>query len=255
MKISVLVTAVLLIVPVLCVVSTEESDGATANMEDVLICEVYKVDVSMRPPYSPSSYVDHMIFFERDDVIGKNEFERALRNHETLPLSNQISWPYSGKLDLTVYVFGYIPQDFIYDGHSRMYILWWDENEIMNEIYILEEDRITDAVPRIKIPSGQTVTITVRDIPGEADLVFSHEDGWNPPVLSKGINKIDIIDRGDYVLYGTGWDYSQPYVSYSIEYEDRVPDASVYGYAFAAAGAACAGIMIAFGLPQRIKDR
>lgn len=244
-KIAMLITSVLLFASILCIVPASESDAVTAEAENVLIYEVYKVDISA-VSVSLFSNVMNVIYFNTDDLTGKHEFEEALRNREPLPSGLSVTWDGHTTHDLTAYVFGPpVTMSYFGDHSDTKFRLNGSDWK-----YILDKDWL-DGASSTNIIGGQTVKVTISDAPDHVPLVL-HSSSYSVE-LEESESQVEIGVRGDYAIYGRSWT-SSPYISYTIEYEGLPPEVFVYGYAFLATGILSLGIMVWFSRPQRIKD-
>lgn len=265
-KIAILMTPLLLFTPIMFIDFAPEDDGTIVKtVEDTLMYEVYKIDVSSA--LSISSYSDtlvHMIFFYADDSDEKEEFEEALRNREPLPPGREIEWAENiwwyeddwnevSRYDLTVYIFGY-PVEVWYD-YSNMYVSiaeWKSDGYEYASRYIMDKDRLKIDSPSTNLIAGQDVKITISDAPEDVSLILYSSAQRSD--LGSGANFVEIEKRGDFIVTGENWAGSSPYISYTIEYEGLSPKTTTYGFGFLAVGILFFGIMIFFARPQKIKD-
>lgn len=254
-KIAILITSMLLFASVVCIIPASESDGAEVTRDKALLYEVYKIDVTARS--APNmGWSTHTAYFLSDDEAGKNGFEEALRNRETLPPSANITWM-GEEIELTVYVLG--PPLVTYSSNNtNVYLYWYGTdaggNYWYTYVYFHEKDRMTEFSSSVYLLSGQTVKITVPAILGDVTLGFGPGQYGSYEDIEEGVNEFEISKRGNYGIYVMNGAYTSAYISYTIEYEDSPTNTSAYGYAFLAVGIVFLAILIWFALPQRINE-
>lgn len=255
-KLTLLIAPLLLLTPIMFIDLTPEDDEITVTtVENALLYEVYKIDITTRSEPSPNNAV-HIVYFDIDDSEGKREFEEALKNKDPLPQGLDITWNDTIR-KLTAYVFGYPVTMYSGDYSDAGYFIIEEKyidgvpNTNYSYKYILDKHKLEGASSNTKIIGGQTVKVTIDDAPSGVPLVFYSADCKEK--LEDYENYVEVTAGGYYAVYGDSWTGSSLYVSYTIEHIGLPSEVSEYGKFFFGIGVLFLAVMLWAARPQRIR--